>query len=38
MNFPSQRVIYNDKNLKLNKQKEIKLLKMKIKSLRRIYR
>ena len=35
--LPSQRVVYNDKNLKLNKQKEIKLLKRKIKSLRGEY-
>ena len=35
--LPSQRIVYNDKNLKLNKQKEIKLLKRKIKSLKGEY-
>ena len=35
--LPSQRVVYNDKNLKINKQKEIKLLKRKIKILKGEY-
>ena len=32
--LPSQRAVYNNKNLKINKQKEIKLLKRKIKILK----
>ena len=35
--LPSRRVVYDDKNLKINKRKEIKLLKRKIKILKGEY-